>query len=151
MQWIKRKTLTKKSDSNVAVSLVLISTTTMIGHGAASGQTPALVLDYIHNLVAAVWIGGIFYFVFTLLPTFSQLKEDKQRKMSLVLIPRFSIAFIISVGVVIITGPTLMWFLESDVGLILNQFWPINYSKNSNCCNYDWVGRILPIQSSKKC
>ena len=38
--------------------------------------------------------------------------------MSLLLIPRFSIAFIIAVGVVIITGPTLMWFLESDVGLI---------------------------------
>ena len=34
------------------------------------------------------------------------------------MIPRFSIAFIISVGIVIITGPTLMWFLESDVGLI---------------------------------
>ena len=29
-----------------------------------------------------------------------------------------SIAFIISVGIVIITGPLLMWFLESDVGLI---------------------------------
>ena len=69
-------------------------------------------------MVAAVWIGGIIYFVFTLLPTFSQLQEKNQEKMSLVLIPRFSIAFIISVGVVIITGPTLMWFLESDVGLI---------------------------------
>ena len=34
------------------------------------------------------------------------------------MIPRFSIAFIISVGIVIITGPTLMWFLESDVELI---------------------------------
>ena len=38
--------------------------------------------------------------------------------MSLALIPRFSIAFIISIGIVIITGPLLMWFLESDVGLI---------------------------------
>lgn len=38
--------------------------------------------------------------------------------MSLALIPRFSIAFIISVGIVIITGPLLLWFLESDVGLI---------------------------------
>ncbi|MFQ5476445.1 MAG: CopD family protein, partial [Nitrosopumilus sp.] len=64
------------------------------------------------------WIGGIFYFVFILLPTFSQLKESNREKMSLVLIPRFSIAFIIAIGVVLITGPTLMWFLESDVGLI---------------------------------
>lgn len=115
----RKKILSKKNQiPMLVVSLVLIATTSMIGHGAASGEIEALVLDYAHNLVAAVWIGGIFYFVFTLLPTFSQLKETNREKMSLVLIPRFSIAFIISVGVVIITGPTLMWFLESDVGLI---------------------------------
>jgi copper transport protein len=115
----RSKTLTKKNQIPLlAMSLVLIATSSLIGHGAASGETPALVLDYIHNLVAAVWIGGIFYFIFALLPTFSQLKESNREKMSLVLIPRFSIAFIIAVGIVIITGPTLMWFLESDVGLI---------------------------------
>ena len=115
----KKKTLSKRNQiPMLIVSLGLISTTSLIGHGAATGNMAPLVLDYIHNLVAAVWIGGIFYFVFTLLPTFSQLKEKNREKMSLLLIPRFSIAFIISVGIVIITGPTLMWFLESDVGLI---------------------------------
>ncbi len=115
----RKKVLSKKNQIPLLVmSLALIATTSLIGHGAASGETPALVLDYIHNLVAALWIGGIFYFVFTLLPTFSQLKESNREKMSLVLIPRFSIAFIIALGIVIITGPTLMWFLESDVGLI---------------------------------
>ncbi|MGY5150523.1 MAG: copper resistance CopC/CopD family protein [Candidatus Nitrosopumilus sp. bin_68KS] len=115
----RKKILSKKNQIPMLIaSLVLIATTSMIGHGAASGQMAALALDYVHNLVAAVWIGGIFYFVFTLLPTFSQLKEKNRESMSLVLIPRFSIAFIISVGIVIITGPTLMWFLESDVGLI---------------------------------
>ena len=88
-------------------SLALISTTSMIGHGAASGEIGALALDYIHNLVAAIWIGGIIYFVFILLPAFSQLKEATREKMSLVLIPRFSIAFTISIGIVIITGPIL--------------------------------------------
>ncbi|MBT8243183.1 MAG: copper resistance protein CopD, partial [Nitrosopumilus sp.] len=115
----RKKTLSKKNQIPMLVmSLALISTSSLIGHGAASGETPALILDYVHNLVAAIWIGGIFYFVFTLLPTFSQLKESTREKMSLVLIPRFSIAFIIAVGIVIITGPTLLWFLESDVGLI---------------------------------
>ena len=115
----RKKILSKKNQIPLLIaSLALIATSSLIGHGAASGETPALILDYIHNLVAAVWIGGIFYFVFTLLPTFSQLKESNREKMSLVLIPRFSIAFIIAIGIVIITGPTLMWFLESDVGLI---------------------------------
>jgi Copper resistance protein D. len=64
---------------------------------------------------------GNILFVFTLLPTLSKLKEINREKMSLALIPRFSIAFIISIGIVIITGPTLMWFLESDVGLITDS------------------------------
>jgi len=115
----RKKILSKSSQiAMLVVSLALIATTSLIGHGAASGQIAPMVLDYIHNLVAAVWIGGIFYFVFTLLPTFSQLKESSREKISLVLIPRFSIAFIIAVGIVIITGPMLMWFLESDLGLI---------------------------------
>lgn len=115
----RKKILSKKNQIPMLVaSLVLISTSSLIGHGAASEQVGALALDYIHNLVSAVWIGGIIYFVFTLLPTFSQLKDITKEKMSLLAIPRFSIAFIISIGIVIITGPTLMWFLESDVGLI---------------------------------
>jgi copper transport protein len=100
------------------LSLALIGTTTMIGHGTASGEMTAVVLDYVHNLVAAIWIGGTIYFVFTLLPTFSKLDKIVKEKMSLVMIPRFSIAFIIAIGVVIITGPILMWHLESDLGII---------------------------------
>ena len=75
--WLDRKkNLSKKNQIPILVaSLVLIATTSLIGHGAASGEMPALVLDYIHNLVAAIWIGGIFYFAFTLLPVFSHLKE----------------------------------------------------------------------------
>ena len=120
----RKKSLSKKNQIPLLVAmLALIGTSSLIGHGAASGETPALVLDYIHNLVSGIWIGGIFYFVFTLLPTISQLKESNREKMSLVLIPRFSIAFIISVGIVIITGPTLMWFLESDVGLITESIY----------------------------
>lgn len=115
----RKKILSKRNQiPMLVVSLVLIATSTLIGHGAASEQIGAVILDYIHNLVAAVWIGGIIYFVFTLLPTFSQLKDADKEKMSLVMIPRFSIAFIISVGIVIITGPTLMWFLETDIRLI---------------------------------
>jgi len=107
----------------LALSLALIGTTTMIGHGSASGQMAAVALDYIHNLVAAIWIGGIIYFVFTLLPAFSTLDQTVRERLSLVMIPRFSIAFIIAVGIVIISGPTLMWLLESDVGLITQSIY----------------------------
>jgi len=123
--WMDRKShLTQKNQiPMVVLSLALIGTTTMIGHGSASGEMAAVTLDYVHNLVAAIWIGGIIYFVFTLLPTFSKLDETIKEKMSLVMIPRFSIAFIIAVGIVIITGPTLMWILESDVGIITQSIY----------------------------
>jgi copper transport protein len=118
--WMDRKKHISKKNQipMLLLSLALIGTTTMIGHGSASGEMAAVALDYVHNLVAAIWIGGIIYFVFTLLPTFSKLDNIAREKMSLVMIPRFSIAFIIAVGIVIITGPTLMWILESDIEII---------------------------------
>ena len=118
--WIERAKENKLFNQipMLVASLVLIGTTTMIGHGAASEQLGAVVLDYIHNLVAAIWIGGIIYFVFVLLPVLSHLDDNIKEKMSLVMIPRFSIAFVIAVGIVVITGPTLLWLLESNVDLI---------------------------------
>lgn len=123
--WMDRKKQITKINQipMLALSLALIGTTTMIGHGSASGQMAAVALDYIHNLVAAIWIGGIIYFVFTLLPAFSTLDQTVRERLSLVMIPRFSIAFIIAVGIVIISGPTLMWLLESDVGLITQSIY----------------------------
>ena len=103
----------------IVISLVLLSTTSVIGHGAASGQMVALVVDYMHNLVAAVWIGGIIYLAFVLLPTLSGiLKEHDKEMMSLAMIPRFSKITSMTLGIVLITGPVLLWMIESDVGLI---------------------------------
>ena len=149
----RKKILSTKNQIPLLASmLALIGTSSMIGHGAASGETFALVLDYIHNLVAAVWIGGIFYFVYTLLPTVAQLKQSKQEKVSLLLIPRFSIAFIISVGIVIITGPLLMWFLESDVGLITESvFGQLIILKIVIAAIMIGLGGFFPIQITENC
>jgi len=123
--WLDRKKkVTKKNQIPMLIlSLLLIGTSSLIGHGAASGEMAAFALDYIHNFVAAIWIGGIIYFAFILLPTFSNLENVVYEKMSLVMIPRFSIVFVIAVGIVIITGPTLMWLLESNVGLITESIY----------------------------
>lgn len=105
------------------ISLILIATTTAIGHGAATEQTGAVILDYIHNLVAAAWIGGVIFFAFILLPSFTDLRPEYREKISLLMMPRFSIIAIISVGIIIISGPILMWFLESDVDLIVGSLY----------------------------
>lgn len=121
--WAERKTIIGKIQqlTILGFSLALISTTTMLGHGTASMHEPAIVLDYAHNLLAAVWIGGVIYAAFVMIPSFSKLEVGKKERLSLLVIPKISSMVIISVGILIITGPTLLWFLESDVGLLYDS------------------------------
>jgi len=107
----------------LVLSLALIGTTTMIGHSAASELVPPIILDYVHNLVAAIWIGGIVFFAFALLPSLSSLESGLKEKLTLAVIPKFSIMFVVSIGIVIISGPTLLWFLEDDVSLITDSIY----------------------------
>lgn len=109
---------TKKLIPLLVLSLILIGTTTMMGHGAASEQIPAMVLDYVHNLLSAVWIGGMIFFTFVLMPTFKIFSEPIKEKMTLVTIPKFSTIFVLSLGVLLVTGPTLLWFLEDNVNAL---------------------------------
>ena len=121
--WSERKTLVGRVPQLLILgfSLALISTTTMLGHGAASMHQPAVILDYAHNLLAAVWIGGVIYTLSVMLPSFSNLESDKKERLSLLIIPKISGMIIIAVGILLITGPTLLWFLESDVNLLYNS------------------------------
>ncbi|QLH08209.1 virginiamycin B lyase family protein [Candidatus Nitrosotenuis sp. DW1] len=108
----------KKQILLLGLSLMLISTTTIIGHGAASEQIPAIIVDYTHSLIASVWIGGVIFFGFVLLPALSKLDGNKKEIGALLAIPRFSSMIVISLGVLIITGPALLWLLEDDVVLL---------------------------------
>jgi copper transport protein len=121
--WIERKkqVSVKNQLPFLILSLALIGTSTMIGHGAASEQIPAMILDYVHNLLASVWIGGIIFFGFILLPSLSILNDKNKELLALSVLPRFSIMIIISLGILIISGPTLLWFLESNVGLLVDS------------------------------
>ena len=100
----------------IALSAVLLWTSSQIGHGAATGGAMAVVLDYMHNWVAAVWIGGVAYLCLVLVPALSAAKG--RDRIVAVMLPRFSAVFTVCLGVVIITGPLLMWSLESDLNTI---------------------------------
>lgn len=102
----------------LGLSLILISTTTIIGHGSASEQLSAIIIDYAHSLIASVWIGGVIFFGFILLPALSKLDGNKKEIITLLAIPRFSSVIVISLGVLVITGPILLWLLEDNVTLL---------------------------------
>jgi copper transport protein len=113
----------KKQGLILGLSLVLIGTTTIIGHGTASEQLSAVIIDYIHNLIASVWIGGVIFFGFILLPAFAKLDGNKKELITLLMIPKFSSIVIIALGILIITGPTLLWILEDDLAALSQSYY----------------------------
>ena len=104
----------------LALSLALIATTTMMGHGTASGEPAAVALDYLHNLVAAAWIGGVAYLAFALLPALrgrgGAAGGRDTGTLMLAAIPRFTVVAAVSIGIVVVSGPLLMWILDGDIG-----------------------------------
>ena len=113
----KKKEISIKGQIPLLVaSLILIATTTMMGHGASTELEAPWILDYTHNLLSSIWIGGVIFFAFVVLPTIAKIDNSIKEKITLSLIPRFSGLFIIAIGILIITGPTLLWFLDDNVG-----------------------------------
>jgi len=121
--WMERnpRLTNKKHVPMLIVSLALIFTTTMFGHGTASELVAPIILDYVHNLLASVWIGGVIFFSFIILPTLAKLNWMEKEKTILAILPRYSGMVTIALGILIITGPTLLWFLESNVTSITNS------------------------------
>ena len=115
--WIERKNqISFKTQLPMLVfALALIATTTMMGHGASTEMAPPIILDYVHNLLSSIWIGGVIFLGFVILPSITKLDANVRDKITISLIPRFSGMIIISLGILIITGPMLLWFLDSNV------------------------------------
>ena len=115
--WIERKNqISFKTQLPMLVfALALIATTTMMGHGASTEMAPPIILDYVHNLLSSFWIGGVIFLGFVILPSITKLDANVRDKITISLIPRFSGMIIISLGILIITGPMLLWFLDSNV------------------------------------
>lgn len=106
----------------LALSAALLMTSALIGHGAATDMIAPVILDFAHVVVAAVWIGGLGYMYFVMRPALAVAGSGREGLLT-VMVPRFSAIFVLGIGVVLITGPILMWFLESDVGAITGSLY----------------------------
>jgi copper transport protein len=108
--------------SLLAIGLVTLLTTSLVGHGAANGKIVPITIDLIHNLAASIWIGGVIYLAIVVVPAIRKSTSlNKFMKISVisVIIPRFSSIPIVILGIIIITGPSLLYILESNLGLTL--------------------------------
>jgi copper transport protein len=104
------------------IGLATLATTSLIGHGAANGKLLPITIDFIHNLAASVWIGGVIYLALVVVPGIKKsisLEEITKISLISIIIPRFSSLPVVILGVIIITGPFLLYVLESNLGLTL--------------------------------
>jgi copper transport protein len=108
--------------SLLAIGLVTLLTTSLVGHGAANGMLLPITIDLIHNLAASIWIGGVIYLALVVVPAIrksTSLEESMKISLISIIIPRFSSIPVVILGIIIITGPSLLYILESNLGLTL--------------------------------
>jgi copper transport protein len=124
----KSKTVLSKGEITGIISLgiTLLLTTSLIGHGAANNQFSSIAIDFVHNLAASIWIGGVIYIAFVLLSKLkSELSLDEYTKIAFlsILIPRFSTSVIVILGFIVITGPFLLYILENRFDLLISSLY----------------------------
>ncbi|MDE1838326.1 MAG: copper resistance protein CopC [Thaumarchaeota archaeon] len=108
----------------LGLSLSALLTTSLISHGAATGQIIPLLLDFFHNVFASLWIGGIIYLAFIVMPQIKQITDSTLSLSAMsIIIPRFSTLVITVLGAVVITGPFLLYVLENNLALTLASFY----------------------------
>jgi copper transport protein len=124
--------LVKKPDSllwEVAIgagSLFLVGES-LGSHAAASQLEPVLglplpiVSDWLHQIAADAWIGGLGYMVFVLFPAFgaAKLSNDERRSFLAQSTPRFSRMALVSVSVLVATGTYNLALHSTDLATIL--------------------------------
>src|ERR687889_743262 len=111
-----------KSDisSILAVGLAILVTTTLIGHSSAVGTVIPIIIDFVHNLAASIWIGSVIYLAFVVIPKIKQAPLEGYIKDSVlsIMIPRFSTIPVVILGIIVITGPFLLYILEDNLDII---------------------------------
>jgi copper transport protein len=123
----------KKSPSTISkghlvaltgISFTVLLSTSLISHGAATGKIIPLLLDFFHNVFASLWIGGIIYIAFVVMPHLRKI-TSLSLGMSVIslLIPRFSTLVITILGAVTITGPFLLYSIEGNLAFTLASFY----------------------------
>ena len=106
------------------VGFLTLLTTSLMGHGAAinTGAQIPITIDFVHNLAASIWIGGVIYLALDVVPKLRRSETlDERTKCSIlcILIPRFSTLPVVVLGVIMITGPFLLYILEDDLNLTI--------------------------------
>ena len=127
-QFRKKKSHTFSRVENVGfltIGIILLVTTSLIGHGASNKQLIPIIIDFVHNLAASLWIGGTFYLAFVLIPKLKESSMNWYYKLATisVWIPRYTTLAVTVLGTIIITGPFLLYILENNLNLVIGSLY----------------------------
>jgi putative copper export protein/streptogramin lyase/methionine-rich copper-binding protein CopC len=108
----------------MVIGIITLLTTSLMGHGAAmtTGAQIPITIDFVHNLAASVWIGGVFYLALVVVSSLrrdDKLNDRIKCSVLCIMIPRFSTIPVVVLGIIVITGPFLLYILEDDLNLTL--------------------------------
>jgi len=120
---VSRKNVSPTRSETLAILVLgfaILVTSSLIAHASATKQIGAIALDFFHDVAAAIWIGGLILLGFVVAPKILEIKDEKVKATAIsLLIPRFSIIVVTILGIVAITGPLLLYSIESDLSLTL--------------------------------
>lgn len=94
--------------TNLFLGLVLFSAITMSGHAAAASSNVlvySIVIDWLHLVAAALWVGGMMYIATIYLPALGKYSLVERTRSLLTVIPYFSPLAVAGVLLMAITGP----------------------------------------------
>jgi len=94
--------------ANLLLGTALLIAITMSSHAASvtSSLVPlAIVLDWLHLLASALWVGGIFYIATIYLPVLKKQGTVTTARSLTRILPYFSILAIVGIIILSITGP----------------------------------------------
>ena len=93
---------------NLLLGLALFIAITMSSHAAAVSSNLvafAIMVDWLHLLAAALWVGGMFYIATTYLPVLKKRSVPEAARSLTTLLPYFSPLAIAGVLIMAVTGP----------------------------------------------
>jgi copper transport protein len=127
-QFRKNKSYSMSAMENAGfliIGMILLVTTSLIGHGASHKQLVPIIIDFVHNLVASIWIGGTFYLAFILIPKLKASAMNWYYKLGTisVWIPRHSALVVTLLGAIFITGPFLLYILQDNLALVIGSLY----------------------------
>ena len=86
-------------------------TLSLTSHGAATAgiRWEALVVDYVHLVAAAFWVGALFHFALSIPLVLRSLTPEQRTACLSAMVPRFSVVAALSIVVLIPTGIFSAW------------------------------------------